>query len=468
MALSVNTNVASLGAQRNLLNSSSRLNSSLEKLSTGLKINRSADDASGLVISENQRAQISGLTQSIANIDRAVNEVQTAEAGLSEINDALLQIRSLAVDSANAGANDADALAANQAEIDNLLDTIDGIAGRTKFGTISLINGSSGVTGDATDAEATFVDATGRVTVDTSASQAINVLTAGERAVVTGSGAALTGDETLTLNGVVFSFASGTTSDQVVAAVNQRKSDTGVQAANNGGTLQFESVAFGSTETITVQASTTALGVAAANTVQSDAGQDIGGTIGGVAGTGTGRLLSAGGITVAIDSAGGASSHTTVTGAQGNINFGNGTARTFQVGAFENETATLSLGNFGTGSLGVGTALSSGNSVASVAVVSVTSQTGATDAIEVVDAAISQVANARGEIGAFQANTLERTQSNIRTELTNLQEAESTVRDTDFATEIAKFTNEQIRQSAATTVLGLANQNAQGILSLLG
>lgn len=467
MALSVQTNAASLTGQRNLLNSTSRLNTSLERLSTGLKINRAADDSSGLVISENQRAQISGLTQAIANIDRGVNLVQTAESGLGEINSALLTIRSLAVDSANTGANDADALAANQAEIDNLLDTIDGIAGRTKFGTINLLNGDSGVTGDAVDADITHISATGRVTVDTSASQAVNIITAGERAVITGSGAALTGDETLTINGVVFNFASGTTSDQVAAAVNLRTADTGVQAANNAGELRYETVEFGADTTLSVQASTTALGVGAADSVQTDRGADIGGTIGGVAGNGNGRFLEAGGITIGVTDSGGTSSHTTVTGAQGNINFLDGNSRVFQVGAFENETAILSISNFATGSLGVGTDQANGSDFVSLAAVNVETQNSAQDTIQVVDQAISQVATARGRIGAFQANTLERTQSNVRTELQNLEEAESTVRDTDFASEIAKFTSEQIRQQAATTVLGLANQTAQGILSLL-
>ena len=133
MALSVQTNVAALTAQRNLQRSSDRLNVSLERLSTGYKINRAADDASGLVISEYQKAQISGLEQAIANTDRAVNLVQTAESGLGEINSILLSIRQLAVDSANTGANDPDVLAANQADIENLLSTIDRIADTTRW-----------------------------------------------------------------------------------------------------------------------------------------------------------------------------------------------------------------------------------------------------------------------------------------------------------------------------------------------
>lgn len=472
MALSVQTNVASLTAQRNLLRSTTRLNTSLERLSTGLKINRAKDDASGLVISENQRAQINGLEQAIANTDRALNLVQTAESALSEVNSLLLNVRQLVIDSANEGTNDQQALAANQAEIDNILDTIDRIAGQTKFGSLNLLNGQGGVTAQADDAEVTFVDATGRVAVPATGTQAVNILTAGERAVVTGASATLTGDETLTINGVVFNFAAGTTDAQVVAAVNQRSSDTGVRAQDDGTVIRYETIDFGSRESITVEASTTALGVATANVVQTDQGQDIGGTIGGVAGTGIGRNLTAGGIEIAVDSAGATDSHTTVTGAQGNIGAFLDNSRVFQIGAFENETATLSIGRIATGDLGQGTLNQQSNGVAAdqfdnLSQIDVSTFDRATNSLLVVDQSIREIAGARGELGAFQRNTLEATQATKRTELQNLEEAESTIRDTDFASEIAKFTNEQIRQQSASTVLGLANQSAQSILSLL-
>ena len=132
----------------------------------------------------------------------------------------------------------------------------------------------------------------------------------------------------------------------------------------------------------------------------------------------------------------------------------------FHTGAFSGEFSTKSIAN-----ADFATITSSASLATSIAIDSGAS---ANAAISTIDAAILSVANSRADLGAFQAHRLERTQSNVRTELTNLEAAESTVRDTDFATEIARFTNEQIRSQAATTVLGLANQNAQGILSLLG
>src|SRR5437764_6130644 len=143
MSLVVAHNIASLVGQGNVTRASSALTKSLERLSSGLKINRGADGPAALVISEEQRAQITGLNQAIENTGKAVSMVQTAEGALNEINRLLLKARGLALDSANAGVNDADAQAANQAEIHNLLETIDRIANNTQFGTKRVLNGAA-------------------------------------------------------------------------------------------------------------------------------------------------------------------------------------------------------------------------------------------------------------------------------------------------------------------------------------
>ena len=142
MGLSVNTNIAALTAQNNLARSTTRLNTTFERLSTGLKINRASDDPAGLVVSELQKSQISGLSQAVENIDRSVTLVQTAESGLGEINNQLLKLRELAVDSANNAAQDASSLAANQAEVTAVLASITRISDKTKFGSKTLLDGS--------------------------------------------------------------------------------------------------------------------------------------------------------------------------------------------------------------------------------------------------------------------------------------------------------------------------------------
>jgi flagellin len=143
MSLTITNNVASLTAQHNLGKTNQALSLSLERLSSGLKINRGADGPAALVISEEQRGQINGLQTALGNVSKAVSEVQTGEGALNEINSLLLKIRGLAVDSANTGVNDATSLAANQAEVSNALSTIDSIAKSTKFGTKYLLDGSA-------------------------------------------------------------------------------------------------------------------------------------------------------------------------------------------------------------------------------------------------------------------------------------------------------------------------------------
>src|SRR5271157_1036167 len=123
MSLSITNNIASLVAQQNLSNASSALNTSLQRLSSGLKINSGADSPAGLVISNEQGAQIAGLQSAIDNTNQAVSLVQTGEGALSEVNDLLVQIRGLALSAANSGVNDSTALAADQAQIQNALTT---------------------------------------------------------------------------------------------------------------------------------------------------------------------------------------------------------------------------------------------------------------------------------------------------------------------------------------------------------
>jgi flagellin len=150
--MSLVNNVSALTAQNNMARNNMALGKSLERLSTGLKINRGADGPASLVISEQQRAQISGLRTAQDNTQKAIAMVQTAEGGLNVINKLLGKARSLALDSANTGVNDANALAANQAEVKNILKTISNVANTSKFGTKNLLNGQAGVTGTVTGA----------------------------------------------------------------------------------------------------------------------------------------------------------------------------------------------------------------------------------------------------------------------------------------------------------------------------
>lgn len=157
MALRINTNIAALDAQRNLSKTTSAMLRSMEKLSSGFRINRAADDPAGLVISEQFRAQVAGLNRAIQNSEGSINMIQTAEGALTEINNLLISMRELAIHAANEGFNDANQLAADQAEINNAIKTIDRIAQNTQFGTKKLLDGSKANTATITTANTSQV-----------------------------------------------------------------------------------------------------------------------------------------------------------------------------------------------------------------------------------------------------------------------------------------------------------------------
>src|SRR5579864_1667489 len=230
MGLSIMNNASSLIAETNLGNTSNMMSMSLERLSTGYKINNGADGPAALVISEEQLNQIAGLQTAIDNTSKAVSMVQTTEGALSTINDLLTQIRSLALDSANNGVNDANALAANQAEVANALSTIDRIANNTQFGTKKVLDGSAGLQGTTDTPGVTFLNAASGAPTGTFA---VNITTAAARAAYT-AGTKQTGNlaanETLTLNGVSIALTAGETQAQVIGTINQYTSQTGVIA----------------------------------------------------------------------------------------------------------------------------------------------------------------------------------------------------------------------------------------------
>jgi flagellin len=466
MALTITNNVASLNAQNSLTRTNNMLSSSLEKLSTGLKVNRGADGPAALVISETQRAQIAGLRTAIDNTNKAVSLVQTGEGALDEMNKLLNKVRSLAVDSANSGVNDANAQAANQAEISNILSTIDRIATNTKFGTKSLFDGSAGVSGTTTDTDVTFL----KGGVDTVAgSYAVVVNTVGEKANVEASTVqtTLANDENLNINGVAIKLTAGMSKQQTIDRINEFSNQTGVIADANGtgGATRLVSANYGTAATITAisdrAAAVTSSGIGV--TALTDTGVDIAGTIGGTAATGKGNVLTATsgaakGVSVSLAAAS-ATSASTVTGAQGNVNVQNNSL-TFQVGANSGETVKVSFDKLSTSSLGVG----GSNLFANLS--QITTANGG-EALKAIDKAISDVTELRGRLGAFQSNTLESTANNLRNTLENTVSAESVIRDTDFASEIANFTKFQTQIQAGSTVLGNANQLTQLVAGLL-
>jgi flagellin len=465
MALQLVSNVSSLNAQSNLSHTTSALSTALERLSSGLKINRGADNPAGLVISDEQQAQINGLNAAIDNTNQAISTVQIGEGALNEVDNLLLKIRGLAVTSSNTGTNDASSLAANQAEIANALATINQITGNTQIGSRFLFNGSSGLNGTTTSANATFLKASSTSPIGLSA---INVTTAGARASAVGANAVgtLAQAEHLTINGVTITLASGDTIVNVVNKINNFQTQTGVTAENDGtGKLELYSANFGSAAKFTVQsdvaagANTTGIGTSTITAT----GVDAAGTIGGVSAIGVGNVLTAQGISVQIATDPASLNVSTYSGAQGSVNIVDQSLN-FQIGAEAGQTTKVAFNKTDTSSLGIG---ANGSSTANLAAIDVRSFAGAQDAIRVVDQAISDVDGQRATLGAFQGDTLASIQNNLQTSVQNETASEGVIRNTDYAQEISTFTQLQVQEQAGTSVLSNANQLSSLVLSLL-
>ncbi len=463
MSFRINHNISSINALRNLGQTESVVAKSLERLSSGLRVNRGADDPAGLVISQNMRAQIGGIQQAIENAETATAMVQTAEGAMNEIHNLLNSVRELVIHAANSGANDSVMLAADQDEIDNAISTINRISAQAQFGVNKLLDGSSGVSGTTSLTTVSFMDATEDTVAGT---YAITVTTAAAQAVTTGGTAqtAVLGQaETLTINGVDIALSAGLTQNQVIDQINSYNASTGVTASDDGSNnLVLTTDAFGSNvslsavSNVAAAADTTGIGT----TALTEVGVDIAGTIGGLAATGRGTVLT-GDAGTAVE--GLAISTELAAGAAGSITVSNNSL-VFQVGANKNQTVTIAINAMASTNLGTNV---SGNMFNNLSELNVLTSTGAQDAIDIIDKAIQQVSAKRGELGVFQKNTLESSAANLQIAEENLIAAESVIRDVDFASEMAELTKNQILLQSGTAMLVQANQIPQVVLQLL-
>ena len=305
MSLRINNNIESMNAHRSLLMNDRALSKSLERLASGQKVNRAADDPAALVISEHMRAQVSGMEQAIRNNEVAISLVQTAEGSMNEISSILVSLRQRAISAANVGASDQDMINANQAEVENGLQSIDRVVSSTQFGHYKLLDGTN--------------------------------------------------------------------------------------AAK------------------------------------------------------------------------------TITNEDGSISTREGLR--FHVGPNADHMASTSIRDMSTSSLGRSEVaegeLPNKSNFMSLADIDVRNEQGAQDALAIIDQSLTEVATVRGELGAFQKHTLESNLTSLQVAAENMTAAESTIRDTDMAQELATFTRNQIMTQSATAQLAQANAMPQHVLRLL-
>ena len=305
MSLRINNNIESMNAHRSLLMNDRALSKSLERLASGQKVNRAADDPAALVISEHMRAQVSGMEQAIRNNEVAISLVQTAEGSMNEISSILVSLRQRAISAANVGASDQDMINANQAEVENGLKSIDRVVSSTQFGHYKLLDG--------TNAAKTITNEDGSIT---------------------------------TQEGLRFHVGPNA----------EHMASTSIR-----------------------DMSTSQLG----------------------------RII-------------------------------------VPEGELPNKSNFMSLAD-----------------------IDVRNEQGAQDALAIIDQALTEVATVRGELGAFQKHTLESNLTSLQVAAENMTAAESTIRDTDMAQELATFTRNQIMTQSATAQLAQANAMPQHVLRLL-
>ncbi len=299
--------------------------------------------------------------------------------------------------------------------------------------------------------------------------------TAAVRANTSGTVTAFSGTQsaTLTINGVNISLNASNASslNDMVSTINKYTGQTGVVASidSSSGDLVLASTVYGTQGNFVVAASgpdaTNINSLAGTVSNGLDLVLNISGPGGNLTGvTGQGNTVNALGLSITVADDPTTPFTTLDSSVDGGIIQIENNALTFQIGANANQTATISLGDVRASALGQGVA---GSQFANLAMINVTTQSGAQDAIRVIDKAISDVANLRGALGAFQANTLESNVNNLKFTLENTVSAESVIRDTDFAEEISNFTKLQTQMQAGATVLGNANQLSQLIAGLL-
>ncbi|MBX9705902.1 MAG: flagellin [Gammaproteobacteria bacterium] len=490
----INTNIASLNAQRNLTTSQTSLNTSLQRLSSGLRINSARDDAAGLAISERLSSQIGGLNQAVRNANDGISLAQTAEGALQQIGSNLQRIRDLAVQSAN-GTNSVSDRAALNNEASQLISEINRVASATNFNGVNLLDGSFTAQTFQVGANGTSND---QITISSITSARANALgvgsSSGYSTTVAGAGAVTTtalasGD--LSINGFQVgasstdgvSFSNSTGSGIAKAnAINAISGSTGVTATvgstSVAGTASTSATAIASGD-ITINGVN--LGALSASTSGAQRGAQVAAAVNAIS-TQTGVTATFNTSTGAVALAATDGRNITITASTNAAAAAANTGITVSAtGATDVATSTLSLSSTSSAGItlanGTGTGLTAANLTggftsatvtvgAGVSSLNLGTAAGATSALATIDAALQSINTSRASLGAFQ-NRFSSAVSSLQTTSENLSASRSRIRDADFAQETANLTRGQVLQQAGTAILAQANALPQGVLALL-
>ena len=466
--ISVNTNVSSLNAQRNLSQSGSDLATSMERLSSGMRINSAKDDAAGLQISNRLTSQVNGLAVAQRNANDGISMAQTAEGAMNESTNILQRMRELALQSAN-GSNSDDDRNALQKEVSALQTELTRIADTTSFGGKQLLDGSFGTTKFqvGSNANETISMTLGNVASDAIGNEAVKgagtVFGAGDvtdlaTLLSTGSGDTLkavgfdkavtvtSGDGANDVAGKINEAGWGVKAEAVVETTLSGLGTASVGTLNIGDDISFDLAAFnGDADKLAEEL----------NKVGVEASNDNG-TIS-IKATGVNGIEVTGGTLAGTVTLG--TNPTDATNAEVSV----ASELKLSSGEAFNISGTAVDEILGGGLLATGGA----STLSKISDVDITTADDAQDAIAAIDGAISAIDSQRADIGAIQ-NRFGHTISNLANISENVSASRSRIQDTDFATETAEMTKNQILQQAGTSILSQANQLPQTALSLLG
>ena len=509
MPLYINTNSSSLGAQRSLTTANNALQTSLQRLSSGQRINSAKDDAAGMGISNRMTTQITGLNQAARNAGDGISLAQVTEGALGEVTKNLQRVRELAVQSANATNSSGDRAVLDQ-EVQLRFAEIDRIATQTNFNGQKVLDGTFGTSTFQVGANAgetisvnlsTSVKsaALGKISdyvggstyntsynvgqigsgVDSSALAATDMriavgsntavaiaASAGFTGAATGQGASSAYAKAAAINGSGVGSLTAT-ADTTAAYTFASTTGAGYSLTINGSTITSASTTAlsgsdwatmvngytGSTGvTATVDATTTRM------TLQASDGRDIT-----IAQTATAAGDTGMGLKAAVAAGSGNNVGNTATMVTSSVN---GTVNVTDRGSIR-LTSSSAITVSGTSPARIGYAASTlALGTSTLATSSVTTLANANSMITSVDAALDQVASLRGQMGAVQSR-IEATISSILVNSENLQSSRSRILDTDYAAETANLTKAQVMQQASTAILSQANAAPQSVLSLL-
>jgi len=497
MAATINTNVSSLTAQRNLGNSQLSLTTSIQRLSSGLRINSAKDDAAGLAIAERFTSQIRGLNQAARNANDGISLAQTAEGAMASASSILQRVRELAVQSANAS-NSASDRQALQQEVGQLVSELDRIAQTTEFNSQKLLDGTFGTQQFQVGANAnqTILAATANLRTTVYGNNQ-NAASAGQGgsvpatvAVGTGAYANAVTTSAVTLSGYLgtstFTTASNATAKATADQINSFKASTGVVATART-EVRLGGFATAGSYALNLRGDNTADIAVSFTTVTTGATDSLAPAVAAIndqsAKTGITASLSSDGKQVILTNATGnnISVSDTVVQNAANVTVAKydaagaslATAQTLVANTIAEAAAAggyIVLDSEKSFAVVSGTAnaqlASGGSTLKKVADLDVTTFDKATDALKTVDSALAFINGERAKLGALQSR-FETSISSLQITSENLSASRSRIQDADFAMETANLSRAQILQQAGTAMVAQANQIPQGVLKLL-